>query len=65
MRASNGPADKRYVDGSELIVENGLSLQHAQRLARRYAELEPSAEYSYVAQEDPEPLLVALYEGGR
>ncbi|MDQ3834795.1 MAG: DUF5049 domain-containing protein [Actinomycetota bacterium] len=48
---------KRYMDGSELVVEIGLSLQHAQGLARRYAELEQSAEYSYVAQEeDPEPL---------
>ena len=56
---------KRYIDGSELVVETDLSLQHAQGLARRYAELEPSAEYSYVAQEDPEPLLVPLYEGGR
>jgi Domain of unknown function (DUF5049) len=47
---------KRYMDGSELVVETSLSLQHAQGLARRYAELEPGAEYSYVAQEDPEPL---------
>ena len=47
---------KRYMDGSELVVETGLSLQHAQGLARRYAELELGAEYSYVAQEDPEPL---------
>ena len=48
---------KRYMDGSELVVETGLSLQHAQGLARQYAELEQSAQYSYVAQEeDPEPL---------
>jgi hypothetical protein len=47
---------KRYMDGSELVVETGLSLQHAQGLARQYAELEPGAEYSYVVQEDPETL---------
>ena len=51
---------KRYMDGSELVVETGLSLQHAQGLARRYAELELGVEYSYVAQEDPEPLSVPV-----
>ena len=47
---------KRYMDGSELVVETGLSLHNAQSLARRYSELELGAEYRYVAQEDPEPL---------
>src|SRR5215210_2644870 len=51
---------KRYVDGSELLVETGLSLHDAQGLARRYAELGLGAEYSYVAQEDPEPLSVPV-----
>jgi hypothetical protein len=51
---------KRYIDGSELVLETDLRLQHAQGLARRYAELEPSAQYSYVVQEDPEPLSVPV-----
>jgi hypothetical protein len=51
---------KRYVDGSELLVETGLSLHDAQGLARRYAELGLGAEYSYVAEEDPEPLSVPV-----
>jgi hypothetical protein len=50
---------KRYVDSSELVVETGLNLQNAQRLARRYAKLEPDAEYRYVAEEDPEPLFLS------
>jgi hypothetical protein len=51
---------KRYVDDSELVIETVLSLQNAQRLAHRYAELEPDAEYSYLAEEDPAPLPVPV-----
>jgi cold shock CspA family protein/peroxiredoxin len=58
------------MDGSKLVVETGLSLQHAQGLARRYVELESGAEYSYVALMDEKlgfvdsyPLIVVFGRG--